>query len=72
VQDVSIGCKIQLRDCASWETFLHMETPLLAFAVGNVSAEHTDRVLAEVETEAEKVLGRFRAKEHDALRMAII
>jgi hypothetical protein len=42
------------------------------FVVGNVAAEHAIHVLAEVETEAEKVLGSFGPKEHDALRMANI
>jgi hypothetical protein len=47
-----------------------VETPLPLFVVGNVAVEHTDRVLPEIETEAEKVLGSFRPKEHDALRLA--
>jgi hypothetical protein len=46
-----------------------VETPLSLFVVGNVVAEHVDRVLAEIETEAEKVLGSFGPKEHVALRM---
>jgi hypothetical protein len=49
-----------------------VQAPLLLIAVESVAAEHTDRVLAEIETEAEKVLGSFRPKEHDALRMANI
>jgi hypothetical protein len=49
-----------------------VETPLPLFVVGNVAAEHVDHVLAEIETEAEKVLGSFRPNEHDALRMANI
>jgi hypothetical protein len=44
-----------------------VDTPLPLFAVGNVAREYTTRILAEVETEAEKVLGSFRPKEYDAL-----
>jgi hypothetical protein len=42
--------------------------------VGNVAVEHTDHVLAEIETETEiqKVLGSFRSKEHNALSVANI
>jgi hypothetical protein len=40
--------------------------------MGNVAAEDAARVLAEVETEAEKVLGSFRPKEYDALYMVNI
>jgi hypothetical protein len=44
-----------------------VETPLPLFVVGRVSVEHTERVLAEVETKAEKVLGSFGPREHNAL-----
>jgi hypothetical protein len=37
------------------------------FAVGTIAAEHTDHFLAEVETEAKRVLGRFGPREYDAL-----
>jgi hypothetical protein len=47
---------------------LRVETPLPLFAVGNVNAEHTNHVL----TEAEKVLGSFEPKEHDAHRLVNI
>jgi hypothetical protein len=46
-----------------------VETPLPLFAMGNVAAEHAAHVLAEIETEAETVLGSFRPKEYDALCM---
>jgi hypothetical protein len=51
---------------------LKEETPLQLFVVGNIVAEHADHVLAEVEMEAEKVLGSFGPKEYDALRMTNI
>jgi hypothetical protein len=44
-----------------------VEAALPLFAVGNVTAEYTASVLAEVETLAEKVLGSFGPKEYDAL-----
>jgi hypothetical protein len=44
-----------------------VETPLPLFVVGRVSVEHAERVLAEVKTKAEKVLGSFGPREHDAL-----
>jgi hypothetical protein len=37
------------------------------FAVGTIAAEHGDHFLAEVETEAERVLGSFGPREYDAL-----
>jgi hypothetical protein len=49
-----------------------VETPLSLFLVENVIAEHASHVLAEIETKAERILGSFRMKEHDALRMAKI
>jgi hypothetical protein len=49
-----------------------VEVPLSLFAVENVTAKHATRVLAEVETEAERVLGSFGLKEYDALRSANI
>jgi hypothetical protein len=51
---------------------LKVEASLPLFTMESVATEHTDRVLAEIETEAEKVLGSFGLKEHDALRIANI
>jgi hypothetical protein len=34
-----------------------VETPLPRFTLGTIAMEHASRVLAEVETEAERVLG---------------
>jgi hypothetical protein len=44
-----------------------VEIPLPLFTVGTIAAEHANRVLAEVEMEAERVLGSFRPREYDAL-----
>jgi hypothetical protein len=44
-----------------------VETTLLLFAMGTTAVGHADRVLAEVETEAKRVLGSFRPWEYDAL-----
>jgi hypothetical protein len=41
--------------------------PLPLFAVGIIIAEHTDHFLAEVETEAKRVLRSFRPREYDTL-----
>jgi hypothetical protein len=49
-----------------------VEAPLPLFAVGNVAAEYAARVLVEVETEAEKVLGSFGPKGYDVLYMVNI
>jgi hypothetical protein len=49
-----------------------VETPFPLFVVGTIAAEYTDHFLAEVETETEKVLGSFRPREYDALRLANI
>jgi hypothetical protein len=49
-----------------------VETPLPLFVVGNIDVEHDDHVLAEIETEADKVLGSFRLKEYDGMCMANI
>jgi hypothetical protein len=51
---------------------LKVETPLPLFAVGNVVVEYAAHVLAEVETEAENVLGSFGPKEYDTLCMVNI
>jgi hypothetical protein len=40
--------------------------------VGIVAAGHTDRVLALIEMEAERVLGSFGPREYDALKMVNI
>jgi hypothetical protein len=44
-----------------------VETPLLLIAMSTIAAEHDGHVLAEVETEAERVLGSFGPREYDAL-----
>jgi hypothetical protein len=44
-----------------------VENPLLLFAMGTVVMEYASNVLAEVEMEAEKVLGSFGPREYDAL-----
>jgi hypothetical protein len=49
-----------------------VETTLLLFVVGAVTAEHVDHVLAENEMEAERVLGSFGPKEYEALVAANI
>jgi hypothetical protein len=49
-----------------------VELPLPPFVVSTISAEHAGRVLAEVETEAERVLGSFGPREYDALVAANI
>jgi hypothetical protein len=51
---------------------LKVETPLPLFAVENVTTEHANRGLAEIEMEAERVLGSFGPKEYDALGLANI
>jgi hypothetical protein len=51
---------------------LKVETPLPLLVVGNVAVEHADRLLADIEMEAEKVLGSFGPKEYDALCMVNI
>jgi hypothetical protein len=49
-----------------------VETCLTLFPVGAIAAEHAERFLAEVEMEAEKVLGSFGPREYDALALANI
>jgi hypothetical protein len=44
-----------------------VENPLPPFAMSTIDAEHDGHVLAEVETEDERVLGSFRPREYDAL-----
>jgi hypothetical protein len=44
-----------------------VKTPLPVFPVEPVLAEDVGRFLAKVETEAERILGNFDPKEHDAL-----
>jgi hypothetical protein len=51
---------------------LKVEAPLPLFAVGTIAAEHADRFLVEVETETEKVLGSFRPRDYNALRVTNI
>jgi hypothetical protein len=45
----------------------NVHTLLLVFLVETASAKNAHHILAEVETEAEKVLGSFGPKEYDAL-----
>jgi hypothetical protein len=45
---------------------LKVETPLPMFAMENVAREHT---FAEIEMEAKRVLGSFRPRENDALKV---
>jgi hypothetical protein len=75
-----IACRMYpLAACFSFESVplgmtlvSKVDTPLPVFAVGNAAVEHADRLLAEIETEAEKMLGSFRPKEYDALFMVNI
>jgi hypothetical protein len=46
-----------------------VQTPLPMFSVEAVSTESASCILAEVETEAERILGSFGLKEYDALSM---
>jgi hypothetical protein len=56
----------------SFESVTLGTTPLPLFAIENVTVEHTNHVLIEIEVEVERVLGSFRPKEYDALGMANI
>jgi hypothetical protein len=47
-----------------------VQMSLLLSPIETVSAENGRRVLVEVETEAKRILGSFRPKEYDALKMA--
>jgi hypothetical protein len=49
---------------------LKVQTPLPLFPVETVYAESANHVLVEVEMEAERILGSFGPKEHDALKTA--
>jgi hypothetical protein len=73
MQDVSVGCRLRLRERASWDNS-HVKggDPLPLFAVGNIAIDHTAHVFTEIETEAEMVLGSFRPKEYHALCTANI
>jgi hypothetical protein len=51
---------------------LKVETPLPLFIVGTIVVEHVDQFLVKVETEARRVLGSFRPREYDALRVTNI
>jgi hypothetical protein len=46
-----------------------IQTLLPLFPIETVFVENSHRVLAEVEIEAERILGSFSPKEHDALEM---
>jgi hypothetical protein len=48
---------------------LKVQTPLKVFPMGAVSTECANRLLAEVETKAKRILGSFGPKEYDALSM---
>jgi hypothetical protein len=48
---------------------LKVQMPFPLFPIEMVSTEDGSRVLAEVEMEAEIILGSFRSNEHDALKM---
>jgi hypothetical protein len=49
-----------------------VETALRLFAVGTIAAEHANRVLAKIETKAERVMGSFGPREYGALMAANI
>jgi hypothetical protein len=51
---------------------LNTRTPLPLFPEANISAENVAHVLTEIEMEAERILGSFGPKEHDALNTAKI
>jgi hypothetical protein len=51
---------------------LKVETALRLFAVGTIAAEHANRVLAKIETKAERVMGSFGPREYGALMAANI
>jgi hypothetical protein len=47
---------------------MKVRTPLLVFPVGIVSVEGASHLLAEIETEAERMLGSIRLKEYGHCR----
>jgi hypothetical protein len=51
---------------------LKVENHLPLFVVENVAVEYTNCVLAEIETEAKRVLGSFGLKEYDAAKVVNI
>jgi hypothetical protein len=59
-KDVAIGTTVVLK----------VETLLLTFLVGAISAEEVGRFLAKVETDIERVLGSYEPREHDACVIA--
>jgi hypothetical protein len=51
-------------------TMSKVEMPLPVFPMETISTEITDRFLVKVEKDAEKILGSYGPKEHDACEMA--
>jgi hypothetical protein len=49
-----------------------VESPLPVFAMGTIAMERADHFLVVVEMEVESVLGSFRPREYDALRVVNI
>jgi hypothetical protein len=66
-----LASSFSFRDVTAGTTpVLKVQTLLLLFPIELVYVGDADRVLAEVETEAERFLGSFKPREHDALKMA--
>jgi hypothetical protein len=59
-KDVTVGTTLVLK----------VQTPLSVFIMGAVFVKNASHLLAEVETEAKRILGIFRLKEYDALSIA--
>jgi hypothetical protein len=78
VVEESVACKMYpltssfgFKDVTvSMTPMLKVHNPLLVFPVGAVSVEIASHLLAEVETEAERILGSFGPKEYDTLSKA--
>jgi hypothetical protein len=49
-----------------------VETTILIFPVEAIPTESTNRFLVKVETDAEKILGRYGPREHDACVLAML
>jgi hypothetical protein len=65
------GSSFDFRDVTVGTTVVSkVKTPLAFFLVEPVSAEDAGCFQAKVETDADRILGSFRPKEHDALMMA--
>jgi hypothetical protein len=69
----STGCQLQLQERATRDDsyFEGGDSPAVV-CYWDHSAERAGCFLVEVETETEKVLGSFRSREYDALRLADI